>query len=124
MAVGLIAAVAEGLCDGTDDGLNDFIWIQLHDADPGAAGTANIATETTRVSVTSYIVDNGGMVSSADAEWEDVAATEDYSHFSAWDAATSGNCGFTGTITADGVNAGDNFVLEAGDVVITFTLAA
>lgn len=124
MATGLIAAVADAVLDGTDDGLNDFVWIQLHTGDPGAAGTSNVATENTRVSVSSYSISDGVMTNGSDAEWENVADTEDYTHFSAWDAETSGNCGFTGTITADGVNQGDNFLIAAGDLTVSLNVAS
>lgn len=125
MAVGLIPAVATALLNGTDTGgLDDYVFIQLHDGDPGAAGTANVATESDRVTVGSYTVAAGQMSNAAAAEWASVAATETYTHFSAWDAATLGACGFTGTITAPGVIAGDNFIIEIGDLVVTFALAA
>jgi hypothetical protein len=126
MAVGLIPAVAANVWTGVAD-LTTYVWIQLHIGDPGAAGTANVAIEADRMQLTgspAWTVSGGLMTNAADVEWEAVAAGEDYTHFSAWTLASGGACGFTGTITALPVTAGDNFRIPAGALDVTLNVAA
>ena len=56
--------------------------------------------------------------------WTAVAASEDYSHYSAWDAVSAGNFLWSGLITASAVVAGDTFTLAPGDIDLAMTLAA
>ncbi len=95
-------------------------YVKLHTGDPGEAGTANAATETTRKSLTSAASSNGVFTSTNDLAWTNVAGTETYSHVSIWDDPTAGNCLWTGALTASkAVNAGDNFTIPAGSAVAT-----
>jgi hypothetical protein len=85
-------------------------YIALHTGDPGEDGTANAASETTRQSLAWSAASSGSMATSATAEWTNVAATETYSHWSIWDAASAGNCLWTGALSASAsVVAGDTF---------------
>lgn len=94
-------------------------YLQLHTGDPGEDGTANVASETTRKSLTWNAASGGSMATSAAASWTSVAATETLTHFSLWDASTSGNCLFAGALSASAsVVAGDNFDLDT----VTLTL--
>ncbi len=64
MAVGLSATVANELLDaiGNADAYSiSAVYIQLHTADPGAAGTANIAGNATRKSVSFGAASGGSM---------------------------------------------------------------
>lgn len=122
--------MAEGWSAGAaDDALDTLVaaypYIQLHTGAPGADGTANVATESTRQDSTGqWAASSGGVVASnADLTWEDVEAQETYSHFTGWDAATDGNFGYSGAITANEIDAGDDFVLEAGDFTVTQPVA-
>ncbi len=129
MALGLSATVAnailDALCRSTAWTEPDAVHLKLHIGDPGAAGTSNPATNTTRVQVTFGSVASGGAISNTVAvEWTNVAGTEDYTHWSAWDAGTGGNFLFSGTMTANAVVAGDNFSIPIGDLDVTLTNVA
>ena len=121
MATGLTTTAADELLGEL---ASKYVYIQLHDDDPGASGTSNVATENTRKQVTWDSPDGGSMDSASDLEWTNVAGSETYSHFSAWSAASSGDCGFTGTITANAVTAGDTFRIAAGGLTVSLTTAS
>lgn len=95
------------------------VWVKLHVGDPGEDGTANAATETTRKEMTAGAAASGATSNDNALTWTNVAGTEDYTHFSLWDASTAGNCLWTGTITANPVTAGDTFTIAVGDLDIT-----
>lgn len=129
MAVGLAAATANAilnaLCRSTAWTEPTEVHVQLHVGDPGAAGTANAATETTRQQATFGTNASGGTISNTSAvSWTSVAGTEDCTHFSAWDAATDGNFLFSGTITANAVTTGDDFSLPIGDLDVSLDIAS
>jgi hypothetical protein len=107
-----------------DEVAADYTWIQLHTGDPGATGTANVASNSTRQQVTWGSASNGAMTSTNDLEWTSVPASENYTHFTAWSAATEGDFGFSGTITANAVTAGDDFTIPAGALNVSLTLAS
>ena len=124
MSTGLITALANQLLSGTAD-VHDYAWLKLHVGDPGAAGTSNPATETTRKQVTWGTPAGGAMASvTTDQVWTSILGSEDATHFSMWDASTAGNCGFTGTVTANPYTAGDTLTIPAGQVNTSFTVAA
>lgn len=106
-----------------------FPWLQLHTGEPGAAGTANVATEADRVQATwgsvTLAVD-GKSVEIAftnDPEWLAVAASEDYGYVSGRSASTAGTVGWTGELTADAVVAGNNFKIPAGAYKVRIPIA-
>jgi hypothetical protein len=126
MAVGLSSTVANAilnaLCRSTAWTEPDAVYIQLHVGDPGAAGTSNPATETDRVQATFGTNASGGAISNTAAiEWTNVAGSEDYTHFSAWSASTSGTFLFSGVMTANAVTAGDTFTIPVGDLDVSLT---
>ena len=96
------------------------VYMKLHTGDPGDAGTANAATETTRKEVTWAAASGNSIANDAAVTWTNIAGSEDATHFSLWDASSAGNCLGTGTITANAYTAGDtlNFAIGA----ITFTV--
>jgi hypothetical protein len=126
MTVGLSSTVANAILDAlcrsvawTDPAA---VYIQLHIGDPGSAGTSNAAVETDRTQATFGAGASGGAISNTVAiTWTNVAGTEDYTHYSAWDASTSGNYLFSGTVTANAVTAGDTFTIAIGDLDVTLT---
>lgn len=129
MAVGLSSTVANGLlnavCRATNYTAPTAVYVKLHVGDPGAAAASNAATNTTRQAATFGAVASGGAISNTVAvTWTSVSGTEDYTHFSAWDASTSGNFLFSGTITANAVVIGDTFTIPIGDLDVTFGVAA
>lgn len=90
------------------------VYIKLHTGDPGEAGTSNAATETTRKVVTFSAAASGSISSAATVEWTNVSTTETYSHWSLWDASTSGNCLWSGALSSSAaVTAGDTFQITS-----------
>ena len=90
------------------------VYIKLHTGDAGEAGTSNAATETTRKAASWSAASSGSISTSATLEWTNVAATETYSHWSAWDNSTSGNCLWTGSLSSSAaVTAGDTFQITS-----------
>ena len=86
------------------------VYIKLHTGDPGEDGTNNAATETTRKSISFDAASGGSMASSAAITWTNVSTTETYSHWSAWDNLSAGNCLWTGALSSSAaVTAGDTF---------------
>lgn len=102
-----------------------YPWVKMHTGAPGAAGTSNAATETTRKQVSWNSTGSDGIVdSSGQIQWTNVAATETYSKATFWTASTAGTFGFSGSVTASGVTAGDTFTVAAGSVNASVTLAS
>lgn len=76
------------------------LYVQLHKGDPGEDCTANVATENKRKPITLSAIE-GGVVKNTEAiEWAEVAATEEVTHVSVWDAETEGNPRIYGALTA------------------------
>lgn len=89
-------------------------YLQLHTGDPGEAGTSNAATETTRQAASFGSASSGSITTSATVEWTNVSTTETYTHWSAWDASTAGNCLWYGALSASAsVTAGDTFQITS-----------
>jgi hypothetical protein len=90
------------------------VYVKLHTGDPGEAGTSNAATEATRKVITFSAASSGSIASAATIEWTNVSTTETYSHWSLWDASTSGNCLWTGALSSSAaVTAGDTFQITS-----------
>jgi hypothetical protein len=102
------------------------IYVKLHTGDPGASGTANAATETTRQQlVSASTITTGSLANTAAIQWLNVSTSETYTHFSIWDASTAGNCWQTGNIDPDvAVVSGNTFTIAIGGITISPTLAA
>lgn len=95
------------------------VYLKLHLGDPGEDGTANAAANTSRQLVTFSAAASGSMASSAAVTWTNVSTTETYTHWSAWDASTAGNCLWSGALSASAsVAAGDTFQITT----LTLTL--
>lgn len=129
MAVGFAPATANSILNlmfrGTAWTPPAAVWVKLHTGDPGAAGTANAATETTRKQGTFATNASGGSISNTAAlSWTAVAGSEDYTHFSLWDASTGGTFLLSGTVTANPLTAGDNFDAAIGALVATIPVAS
>lgn len=121
MAVGAAPAVINAALDAEITGT---IWIQLHVGDPGAAGTANVATNNTRKSCTFGAASAQSKANNSALAWPAVPASETYTHWSAWDASTAGNFKWSGTITNGGVLSGNEFDIAVGGLTATGTGAA
>lgn len=108
---------------GTAYAGNATFFVQLHTGAPGAAGTSNVASNSTRVQSTFGAAASGGLISNtANVEWLNVPTSETYTHVSYWTAASAGT--FLGD---DDLNAtaamlvGDNFRIPTGDLDLAIT---
>src|ERR1051325_1437969 len=94
MTTGLASATLNswlnGLCRNVAWTQPAAFWVKLHLGDPGAAGTANAAANTTRKQATFSAASAGAITTSGDLAWTSVPNAETYSHVSFWDASTSG----------------------------------
>ena len=128
MSVGLAAAVANGLLDALGNAANytapTAIYMKLHIGDPGAAGASNAAVETTRKQGSFAAAASGAITTDAALTWTNVGGTEDYTNWSAHDAAAAGAFLCSGTMTANAVVAGDTFTVATGDWDLSLTTAA
>lgn len=132
MAVGLAADISNDILDaiGNNSAVTTLpvteCWIQLHTADPGAAGTTAVAGNATRKQV-SFGAPAGGLMSNDTAiTWTtgEVDTSEDYTHISLWTASTAGTFLGSGLMTANAVVVGDQFTIPIGDLDVSFATAA
>ena len=129
MAVNISATLADDLLNlafkGTTYAGNSTVYAQLHTGAPGSAGTANIATETTREALTlGTAFSAGSAVTTADLTWTSVAATEIYTDITIWTASSGGTFLGSGTITGGSVSSGNNFTIPSGDLTISLPVAS
>lgn len=101
-----------------------FTWVQLHTGAPGAAGTSNVATNSTRKQATFGTSTSNSLITTADLLWSSVSTTEAYTHATVWSASTSGNFGGSGAVSSGSVTAGNDFKIAAGSLVASVTLAS
>lgn len=86
------------------------VYVKLHLADSGEDGTTSPAVNATRQAASWNAAASGSIATSSAVTWTNVSTTETYSHWSLWDAATSGNCLWTGALASSAaVVAGDTF---------------
>lgn len=129
MALGFSAAtgnaILNALCRNTAWSQPAAFYIQLHLGDPGAAGTANPATVTTRKQVTFGSAASGVSIANTVAvTWSAYSTNEDPAYFSAWDASTSGNFLVSGTVTAVPAVAGADYTVAIGALTVSLSAAA
>lgn len=106
------------------------VYMQLHVGDPGAAGTANKATEVTRKAVSFGSPQAGAtgyrkILNDAAVTWTNIAGSQDATNCSLWDAATDGTGNYlgSGVITAPGYTAGDTYNIAIGEVAVQLPIA-
>ncbi|MGW1532329.1 phage tail fiber protein [Streptomyces aureus] len=121
MAEGFSTAAANAVLDTQG---STYPWIKLHVGAPGAAGTANAATETTRKQVTWASASAASKSSNADLVWTSVAGSEDFTHYSQWTASSGGTFGGSGVITANAVATADTFTIPSGSFTLTLPVAS
>jgi hypothetical protein len=127
MATGMSAYLANSLLNALGNNTAyavTNVYVKLHVGDPGAAGTANAATETTRKAVSFAGASNGSIASDADVTWTNISGSQDATFFTAWDSLTTGNFLFSGTITGNPYTAGDTYTITAGSFVTSLTVAS
>lgn len=107
---------------GTSYNVAGSIYVQLHTANPGSAGTTSVSSTTTRQAITFTAATTGVLSSSNTPQWTSWAGTngEVVSHISIWDASTSGNFLWSAALTASKtVNTGDTLTLSSASLTIT-----
>lgn len=94
MAEGISLYLANGLLNEICRAANwvppTTIYFQSHTGAPGAAMTANVAANGTRVPVT-FAAAAGGIINISNAPEHVLGATQTITHGSFWDAASGGN---------------------------------
>jgi hypothetical protein len=127
MAVGLASGVAQSmlnaLCRNVAWTQPAAFYIQLHTADPGAAGTTAVFGDSRRVAATfSAAASDGTITTSADVTWTSLTAAGTISHVSFWSASSSGTfLGSDDLATPRTVAVSDNFTILTGDVDLALT---
>ena len=127
MATGISSYLADKWLDALGNNVAFSVtacYVQLHVGDPGANGTANTATETTRKSVSFAAASGGTMASDADVTWTNISGSQDATHFTAWDGITDGSFLFSGTITGNPYTAGDTYTISSGSLSASLTIAS
>jgi hypothetical protein len=127
MATGLSTYLANAFLDSVGNATAFSVstaYVKLHVADPGANGTANAATETTRKSVSFSAASSGSLTSDAAITWTNIAGSQDATYFTAWDSLTTGNFLFSGTITGNPYTAGDTYTIPSGSLTVSLTVAS
>lgn len=127
MATGLSTYLANSFLDSLGNATAfsvSNVYVKLHIADPGSAGTANPATETTRKAASFGSATGGGLSSDAAITWTNIAGSEDATYFTVWDSLTAGNFLFSGTITGNPYTAGDTYTIASGALTVSLTVAS
>jgi UDP-N-acetylglucosamine enolpyruvyl transferase len=127
MALGASSYAATAVLDAIGNNTSFVVatpYIKLHTGDPGAAGTANAATETTRKLVSFGAAAAGAISNDADITWSGIAGSQDATHFTIWDHITAGNFIMSGAITANAFTAGDTYVIPSGDLDLSIPIAS
>lgn len=124
MALGHSAAEAAKIVATGSNVALDGSWILLHVGEPGADGTANVATETTRKQISLGTPSAGVVTNDTPITWTSISGSQDATHFSLWTASTAGTFLYSGTLTAPAYTAGEDYEIEAGGLTITQTTVA
>lgn len=98
------------------------LFVQLHTGDPGASGTANVSSVTTRPAVNFASASSGAQaITGTQPAWASWAGTngEVVTHISVWGASTAGTFYYSAALTASKtVNTGDTLTLTTLGVSI------
>ncbi len=117
MTVGLVTADVNSFLDTNYDDL----WVKLHTADPGSAGTtAAAAGDTTRKQYTSAGASGGVKSASSIGPWTNGGTSETITHISFWTASTSGTFKGSAALSASKAWAStDTFTLDTFSITVT-----
>jgi hypothetical protein len=97
------------------------LFVQLHTGDPGASGTANVSSTTTRQALNFAAAASGSQSLTGTTQWTNWAGTngEVVSHISVWGASSAGTFYYSVALTASKtVNTGDTLTLSTLTVSI------
>lgn len=120
MTVGISAAnLASGWLNTLRGGGNGVtftapatMFVELHTADPGAAGTTSVAAVTTRSAATFNASTTGSALSLSNTPTWSMTTTETISHIAVWSASTAGTFYFSAALSVSkSVNNGDTLNL-------------
>ena len=129
MAVGPSVATANSILDAIGNATAYSVatfWIQLHTAEPGAAGTTAIAGNATRKQVSFGTAAAGLMSNDTAISWTagEVDTSEDYTHWSGWTLVSAGAFIMSGAMTSNAVVVGDTFTIPINDLDISAGVVA
>ncbi len=127
MAEGLSAYLCNAWLDALGNNTSFAVvqvYVKLHVGAPGALGTANPATETTRKAASFGVAASGVLTSNDALTWTNIAGSQDANHFTCWDSLTAGNFLFSGNLTSNPYDAGDTFEIASGNLTATLTVAS
>lgn len=127
MAAGITAYAANKCLDAMLNNTSFVVvqgYLKLHIGSPGATGTTNAATETTRKAANFALAASGSITSDADMVWTSIAGSQTATFFSMWDDVAAGNCLFTGTLTGNPYTAGDTVTISSGAATASLTIAS
>jgi hypothetical protein len=127
MATGISAYLANSWLDALGNNTSyavTQVYVKLHVGDPGANGTSNAATETTRKAASFAAASSGSLASDAAITWTNILGSQDATHFTCWDNPSAGNFLFSGTVTANAYVAGDTFTISSGALTVSLTVAS
>lgn len=95
------------------------LWVKLHKGAPGAAGTENAATETTRKKITFAAPASKQIKNSGALVWTNVSTTENYTHVTFWTAESGGTYQGSEALKSEAkMNAGDTFEIAAEKLIL------
>jgi hypothetical protein len=110
-------ALLEHLVGRTDFAMPTNTYAKLHIGVPGTSAANNAAAETDRVLIDWGSVSGGAVSNDAAITWTAVAASETVSHFSVWDASTSGNPLLHGALASSkALTSGGNAEFAVGEL--------
>lgn len=99
------------------------LWISLHTADPGSAGSSEVVGGGYARQAIAFGVPVAGQAASTNAVTFTNLPAGRFTHIALWDAATGGVCRQSGALVPDlTTNAGQNLTLNIGTV--TYTVVA
>ena len=127
MAEGLSAYLCNAWLDALGNNTSfavTEVYVKLHVGVPGALGTANPATETTRKAASFGVAASGVLTTNDALTWTNIAGSQDANHFTCWDDITAGNFLFSGNLTSNPYDAGDTFEIASGNLTATLTVAS
>lgn len=94
-------------------------WVQLHGANPGPLCTANIASQSARVTVSFDAATSFGLISNNDVLWTSMPASETIRYISIWTALTAGTPLWYGPLlTPRSITAGNDFQFDAATITL------
>jgi hypothetical protein len=125
-----VANAALGIFAGTAVAANAYatsgsVYVQLHTADPGTAGTTSIsAGSTTRVAVTFGTASAGTTtMTTSNPQWTNGGTSETITAISIWSASTSGTYLASGSLTSSQAWASGN-ILQLSSLSISIPTAS